>query len=197
MFLFQVIFNVNVQTFWKRGSDPHIYRWISLCQNSAMSKFRLPQFFFQIPNKFQCISIDLIPFFSKFDMSKFRLSRSNFSVPKVKINTNHVIEKLLLITIAIKMMKMDKKEPIAYLWLTLSFQHSDSKLFLPIVLVISQITAYSSIPWLTTEKEIHIVSQFLVVASAIDYFQLFFSSKWSLICYSLLCGNTYMTVWFP
>jgi hypothetical protein len=50
---------------------------------------------------------------------------------------------------------------------------------------------------LTTEKEIHIVSQFLVVASAIDYFQLFFSSKWSLICYSLLCGNTYMTVWFP
>jgi hypothetical protein len=74
------------------------------------------------------------------------LSPSNFSVPKVKINTNHVIEKLLLITIAIKMMKMDKKEPIVYLWLTLSFQHSDSKLFLPIVLVISQITAYSSIP---------------------------------------------------
>jgi hypothetical protein len=36
-----------------------------------------------------------------------------------KINTNHVIEKLLLITIAIKMMKMDKKEPIAYLWLTI------------------------------------------------------------------------------
>ena len=61
--------------------------------------------YLEISNKSQCISTDFTPFFSKFNMSKFRLSRSYFSVPKVKINTNHVCYVELIINLNKQMSK--------------------------------------------------------------------------------------------
>ena len=53
--------------------------------NLVISKFWLSQIYFVVSNKSQCISTDLTPFFSKFDMSKFRLSRTQVLVDRTQL----------------------------------------------------------------------------------------------------------------
>ena len=105
---------------------------IEICQTLLSRNFDFLEFCFKSRTNPNAFRTDFTPFFSNFDMSKFRLSRSNCSVPKVKINTNHVRYVELIINLNKQMSKCQ----------IYGFRHSSSR-----VSFINFVNCYFNFKW--------------------------------------------------